>query len=126
MTNARDTYLGASIATASPARLLVMLLDRLVLDVNQGLDAQRRGAHEEAHHRLVHAQDIVMELRTTLKVDLWDGGPTLAALYDFIHHRLVVANATRNASITEECLPLVTDLAATWREAAMQSVAAAG
>ena len=33
MTNARATYMDASVTTASPSRLLVMLFDRLVLDV---------------------------------------------------------------------------------------------
>ena len=57
MTNARDAYLDASVATASPARLLVMLYDRLVLDVQRALDAQRAGDHEAAHRQLLHAQD---------------------------------------------------------------------
>jgi len=132
MFNARDTYLGASVSTADPARLLVMLLDRLVLDVTRGLDAQRRGVQEQANTQLLHAQDIVLELRTSLRLDVWDGAANLAALYDYLHRRLITANVTKDVAVTEECLTLVTDLAATWREAAAQSaqsapaVAAAG
>ncbi|MDN4173571.1 flagellar export chaperone FliS [Nocardioides sp. SOB77] len=132
MLNARDTYLGASVSTADPARLLVMLLDRLVLDVTRGLDAQRRGVLDEANGQLLHAQDIVLELQSSLRLDVWDGAAGLAALYDYLRRRLVAANTSRDTTITEECLGLVTDLAATWREAAMQSaqsapaVAAAG
>jgi len=37
MTTARAAYMDASVATASPARLLIMLFDRLVLDVQRGL-----------------------------------------------------------------------------------------
>ncbi|MEV7431647.1 MULTISPECIES: flagellar export chaperone FliS [unclassified Nocardioides] len=132
MPNARDTYLGASVSTADPARLLVMLLDRLVLDVTRGLEAQRRGVHDEASTQLLHAQDIVLELRTSLRLDVWDGAAGLAAIYDYLHRRLISANTSRDTAVTEECLVLATDLAATWREAAMQSahpapaVAAAG
>ena len=123
ITDPRSAYLDASIATASPARLLVMLCERLVLDCRRALEAQQAGDHQEAHTQLVHAQDIVMELRSSLKTELWEGGPGLASLYDYLHTRLIRANVGRDASITEHCLGLVTDLCATWREAAVQSLA---
>ena len=122
--NARATYLDASIATASPARLLVMLFDRLVLDVQRGLDAQRRGDFEETHRQLTHAQDIVMELQSSLRADEFKGGYDLAALYSFLHRQLVMANIRKDASITGEVLTLVTDLSDAWREAALLSVGA--
>jgi flagellar secretion chaperone FliS len=118
-----DAYLDASVATASPARLLVMLCDRLVLDLTRGLDAQRSGDFATAHTQLLHAQEIVLELRASLRTAEWEGGPGLASLYDFLHLELVRANVTRDPGTTEGCLGLVTDLAATWREAAMQTVA---
>lgn len=122
-TNARAAYLDASIATASPARLLVMLFDRLVLDVQRGLDAQRRGDFEETHRQLTHAQDIVLELQSSLKADEFKGGYQLAALYSFLHRQLVMANIRRDASITDEVLTLVTDLCDAWRQAALQCAA---
>ena len=118
--NARATYLDASIATASPARLLVMLFDRLVLDVQRGLDAQRRGDFEETHPQLTHAQDIVMELQSSLRADEFKGGYDLAALYSFLHRQLVLANIRKDAVITDEVLTLVTDLCDAWRQAALQ------
>jgi flagellar secretion chaperone FliS len=121
MTNARATYMDASIATASPARLLVMLFDRLVLDVQRGLDAQRRGDHEDTHRQLTHAQDIVMELQASLRVEDFKGGDDLAALYGFLHRQLVMANIRKDATITGQVLTLVTDLCDTWRQAALLS-----
>lgn len=115
----RAAYMDASVATASPARLLVMLYERLVLDVRKGMAAQQRGDHAEAHTQLLHAQDIVSELRATLVVDAWEGGPGLASIYDFLHLQLVRANVNRDAATTEGCLRLVEDLCATWREAAL-------
>lgn len=119
-TNARAAYLDASVATASPARLLVMLFDRLVLDVQRGLDAQRRGNFEETHRQLTHAQDIVMELQRSLKADEFRGGYDLAALYSFLHRQLVMANIRKDAAITDDVLTLVTDLCDAWRQAALQ------
>lgn len=123
MTNPRAAYLDASVATASPARLLVMLFERLVLDVQRGLEAQRRGDFEETHRQLTHAQDIVMELQSSLKADQFKGGYDLAALYGFLHRQLVMANIRKDTSITDECLQLVTDLCDTWRQAAQQVAA---
>lgn len=119
--NARAAYMDASIATASPAQLLVMLYQRLVLDVRRGLDAQRLHNHQEAHLQLTHAQDIVMELQSSLKADLFVGGEDLAALYGYLHRQLIIANVRKNAEITEHCLVLVTDLCETWSQAAAQS-----
>jgi flagellar protein FliS len=121
--NARNAYVDNAVATASPARLLVMLVDRLVLDVQRGLDAQRAGQIQEAHNQLVHAQEILVHLRGTLKVEAWDGGPGLASLYDWLHAQLVQANLRKDPAITEGCLSLVTDLADTWRAAALQAAA---
>lgn len=123
--NARAAYMDASVATASPARLLVMLCERLVLDVTRGLEAQRAGNLPEAHAQLVHAQEIVLELRSSLKVEEFEGGPALASIYDYLHTQLVRANVGKDASLTAGILGLVTDLCTTWREAALQAVTAA-
>jgi flagellar secretion chaperone FliS len=120
-TNARAAYLDASVATASPARLLVMLFDRLVLDVQRGLEAQRNGDLPETHRQLTHAQDILLELATSLRPEEFRGGYDLAALYGFLHRQLVMANVRKDAAITDEVLTLVTELCDTWREAALRA-----
>ena len=120
---ARTAYLEATVKTASPAKLLVMLLDRLVLDVRRGQQAQEAGEWTEAHSHLVHAQDIVTELHATLDVDAWEGGPRLAAIYGHLQVQLVEANIRRDLGVTAHCLNLVEELAETWRSAAVQSSA---
>ena len=117
---AKNAYMDNSVSTASPERLLVMLCDRLVLDVQRGLDAQRIGNVPEAHNQLVHAQEIVIHLRSTLSVEAWDGGPGLASLYDWLHAELIKANVRKDPTITEGCLGIVRDLADTWKQAALQ------
>jgi len=112
-------YLDASIATAGAERLLVMLCERLVLDVVRAREAQQRGNHLAAHAQLLHAQDIVVELRSSLRTETWSGGPGLAALYDYVYARLVHANLQHDLTATEECLTLSTQLRDTWREASL-------
>ena len=120
---ARNAYVDNSVATASPERLLVMLCDRLVLDVQRGVAALEAGLTGEAHAQLVHAQEVVTHLRATLRVEGWDGGPGLASLYDWLHAQLVQANIRKDAGIAAGCLSLAQDLATTWREAALQAAA---
>lgn len=122
--NARAAYLDASVTTASPARLLVMLCERLVRDIRTAVEAQEAGDHAAAHPHLLHAQDIVLELRSSLRPDLWAGAAALDSLYEYLYIRLVQANVRRDGATGRECLDLATQIADTWREAALQSVMA--
>ncbi|HET9519060.1 MAG TPA: flagellar export chaperone FliS, partial [Actinoplanes sp.] len=92
----RERYMADAIATASPARLLIMLYDRLVLDLTRGEQALLDGNRAEANTQLQHAQDIVTELRMSLNMDEWSGAPGLAALYTFIETELVTANIKKD------------------------------
>ena len=119
----RDRYLQDSINTASPGRLLIMLYDRLVLDLAQGEDALRKNDHETAHEKVIHAQEIVLELRTSLDLQAWSGAPGLANLYGFLITELIGANVARDADRVAACRTLVEPLRDAWREAAAAAVA---
>lgn len=119
----RDRYLRDSISTASPAKLLIMLYDRLILDLAKGEEALRSGEREEAHERLTHAQEIVLELRTSLDVEAWSGAPGLAGLYGWMLTELIGANVSRDADRVAACRALVEPLRDAWNEAATAAVA---
>lgn len=120
----RQAYLASSVTTASPQTLLVMLCDRLVLDVQRALLAQEDGRYADAHAPLVHAQDIVSELTTSLRTDVWAGAAQLQAIYHHLHAQLVQSNVHRDVEATRHCLALATDIADTWREAAAAAAVA--
>jgi len=124
MNNPRAAYMGQMVNTASPSRLLVMLYDRLVLDIQRAVEAQRTEDFPAASQHLLHAQEIVLELNSSLRQDVWDGAAGLASLYTWLHSELVRANVTRDVNVSEDCLTVVTPLAETWREAALASLAA--
>jgi flagellar protein FliS len=115
--NPRDTYLAASVSTASPSQLLVMLYERLTLDLQRATDALCNGEPGKAHEPLLHAQEIVLELNASLKVDTWEGAANLASLYDYLHSELVKANLTKDLEIADFCLHVVGTLRDTWRAA---------
>lgn len=121
--NARNAYVTSSVQTASPARLLVMLLERLARDVEQAATAQEAGDHAAASKPLIHAQEIVLELLSSLRLDVWDGADRLSSIYGWLHQELVRANTTRDATVTRECQRLVDPLVDTWRQAALAAVA---
>lgn len=124
MNNPRAAYMGQMVTTANPSRLLVMLYDRLVLDVQRAVDLQNAGDFVAAGQQLMHAQEIVLELNSSLRQDVWEGAAQLASIYAWLHTELVRANVERNAKVTEDCLGVITPLAAAWREAALTALAA--
>ena len=121
-----NRYLDDSLETSSPAALLVMLYDRLVLDLKRAEEAQRAGDRETAHTNLLHAQDIVRELLASLKTDDWEGGPGLSSLYTWLLQELVAANLSCDADRTATCrTATVEPLADAWRQAALEVMGAA-
>lgn len=114
----RARYLGDSVATASPQQVLVMLYDRLTLDLERAQVAVSAGDRACVNEELQHAQAIVLELLSSLQVDLWEGGPRLAALYNWLLSELVQANVKMDANRIASCRQVVEPLRDAWRQAA--------
>ncbi len=114
----RARYLGDSVATASPQQVLVMLYDRLTLDLERAQLAISAGDRPRLNDELQHAQAIVVELLSSLQVDMWEGGPRLAALYNWLLNELVQANLKMDANRVASCRQVVEPLRDAWRQAA--------
>jgi flagellar protein FliS len=114
----RARYLGDAVSTASPQQLLVMLYDRLALDLERGQTALMAGDRAGANEQLQHAQDIIIELRSSLQVDVWEGGPRLAALYSWLLTELISANVKGDVNRVSSCRQVVEPLRDAWRQAA--------
>lgn len=110
-------YRRDSIMSATPAHLLVMLMDRLALDIDRAAAAQEAGDVDTARHTLGNAQAIVAELMSSLDVDAWEGAPQLFAIYAHLSTQLVNASVSHAAAITRECARIVAPLRDAWREA---------
>jgi flagellar protein FliS len=121
----RARYLTQSVATASPGQLLVMLYDRLVVDLSQAEEALRGGDRALGSARLMHAQDIVAELRSTLDLSAWDGAAGLAQIYGFLLTELIKANVRGDAEVAASCRGIAESLRDAWREA-LQTTQSAG
>lgn len=124
--SARNTYASNSVSTASPARLVVMLYDRLVRDLVAAEDGLDRRDVVKANDSLQHAQNILLELRTSLDTSAWSGGPALADLYTFLHGELLSANVAKDLGRVKVCRELIEPLRDAWQQAAGQDVALRG
>lgn len=114
----QQRYLSEAVETASPAARLVMLYDRLVLDLTRAETACANGSVVEAHTNLIHAQQIVGVLAETLDRTVWSGAQTLYDLYDYLYRELISANLTKSAIQVANAITIVRPLAAAWHEAA--------
>lgn len=119
---ARTRYATEAVTTASPAKLLLMLYDRLVRDLVTAEQCLADGDLGRASSELVHAQDIVSELHSSLDQRAWDGAAGLAALYVFVRAELVAANVRKDGARVAAVRQLVEPLRDAWRTAALQSV----
>ncbi len=119
----RNRYVGASVDTASPARLVTMLYDRLVRDLVTAEGALAGSDLEGANNALIHAQEIIWELAAGLDPTKWSGGPALAALYQFMLEELLQANVRKDAEKVSSVRELVEPLRDAWHQAAELSYA---
>lgn len=119
----RQRYLEQQVASASPERLLTMLYDRLLVDIDRAAASQDAGDWAAAGGHLTHAQRIVAELSGSL-TDAWDGAADLRSLYTYLTGRLIGANVTRDRAITDECRTIVAPLRDAWHEAAALTTSA--
>jgi flagellar protein FliS len=114
----RSQYVQDSVLSATPAGLLTMLYDRLLLDLARAGAAQESGEWAVASENLLHAQDIIGELMSSLRTDVWDGAAGLMSVYTYVRQTLVEANTTRNRGRTAECSEILEPLRQAWHEAA--------
>ena len=120
----QQRYLGESVTTASPAKLVTMLYDRLVRDLVVAEAALAAGDAPSANEQLKHAQDIVWELLAGLDTTAWSGGPGLASLYQFLISELLAANVAKDGARVATCRGLVEPLRDAWHQAAEQLASA--
>ena len=121
---AKQQYLEQQVASATPERLLTLLYDRLLVDIDRAASAQDAEDWPGAGPHLTHAQWIVSELNGSL-TDVWDGADELRGVYTYLTGRLITANISRDRAATAECRDLVAPLRDAWHTAAEITTAAA-
>lgn len=116
----RARFLRDRVMTATPAQRVVMLYDRLALDLARAAEV---AAHDTAD--LDHAVQIVVELRSSL--DESAGGPAdnLASIYGYLLRELIAIRGGAGDSLPKVSA-VVETLRQAWTQAAEQLAAGVG
>lgn len=111
MDDVRNRYLRERVLTATPAQRVVMLYDRLALDLTRARTAVDRST---AGPYLAHAAQVVGELFTSL--DRSAGGPAenLADLYSYLLRVLFDAQLGNADASLASVESIIGDLRAAW------------
>jgi flagellar protein FliS len=109
-----NKFTRAAIESASGAQLVVMLYQRLELDVTRAVTAMRAKDNGEAFTQLEHAASIVNHLRSTLDETVWDDAASLLALYQYLLESFSRAQITQDAALIEPCVPMIAELTEAW------------
>ena len=116
--DAAATYRDHAVTTASPAKLVVLIFQRLTLDLERALHALE--TDQSPHTPRIHAQDLLVALLDALDLDAWEHAPQLANIYLTIHQNLITANIEKNPTLIRDNLDIITELTQAWTQAETQ------
>lgn len=117
-TTARSRFMTDGVGSTPPERLLVLLYERLLRDLDEAATAIGAGTVEGAHEALSHAQDIIAELHAALDPGSWELADRMGDLYTWLAETLAQANMKKDAALVAEARSVVQPLCDTWSEAA--------
>jgi flagellar protein FliS len=108
-------YKKASVDTAPPVEIIVMLYRRAVLSAQLAAKAIEDKQLEKAHNNLVRSQQIIVELQASLNREaggeIADG---LLSIYTYMYGALTEANLTKNANLTRQVAAMLESLLEAW------------
>jgi flagellar protein FliS len=116
-----SAYRDASVLTAPPERLVVMLYDGANRFLFQAAHAMRSGDLTLMNNRMQRAEAIISELRQTL--DFEKGGEIagrLESIYAFCQRHLLDARIKRDPERVEQVMKLLAELREAWDQVAAQ------
>jgi flagellar protein FliS len=109
-----QAYREASVMTASPEQLVVMLYDGAGRFLRQAQGAMLAGTWLPASEKLSRAEAIIDELLATLDMDAGEIAERLQAIYVFCKARLIEARLERDPGRVDQVARLLTELRGAW------------
>jgi flagellar secretion chaperone FliS len=111
----QNEYLRAKIMTASPQQLQTMLYDGAIRFCEQARAAMETHDVAATHDRLLRAQKIVLELSTSMKIELApEMCRKLVSLYNYVYRLLITANLNKDLAKLDEAINLLRYQRETW------------
>lgn len=117
-----QNYLKNQVMSASPAQLITMLIAGGIKNVKQAQAAIAVGDVIKTHDKLINAQDIIMELRYSVKEEIdAELSHQLITMYEYMYNQLVLANVNQDVAKVAEVEQLLMDLLNTWKQIEAQA-----
>lgn len=114
---AYNQYKKTSVETVAPEKLLIMLFDGAIKNVNNAKKAIEVKDANLAHQEIIKAEDILIELMSTLNMD-FEISLHLFALYEYLLYQLTQANYKKDIALLSEVETFLVEIRDTWAEAA--------
>lgn len=111
----QNVDLRATAETASPHKLIEMLIDGALKAMAKAKGAIERGVIEERTQHINKANEIIIGLRGALDFD--QGGEiaaNLESLYDYMNRTLMAANRSNDADKVQEVMNLMLEIKQGW------------
>ena len=109
-----QAYREASVMTASPEQLVVMLYDGAGRFLTQAEGAMLGGTWMTASEKLSRAEAIIDELLATLDMEAGEIAERLQAIYVFCKTRLIEARLERDPGRVDQVARLLSELREAW------------
>jgi len=113
---AYDTYKKATVETVAPGKLLIMLYDGALKNINNAKKAISAKDINRAHQEIIKAEAIVLELMSSLKME-YEVSQGLFDLYEYLYNQLVQANFKKDIKLLDEVEGFLAELREVWQEA---------
>jgi flagellar secretion chaperone FliS len=117
--NAINAYRKTRATTATPAQLIGMLYDALLVSLQRAVEALEEDRRMPATEQLVRSQRLVTELRCSLNFEAGELSRNLDNIYEYVWKQLVAANVSRDAGSVASCVSLIAPLRRAWAEACL-------
>lgn len=118
--NRLNAYKETHIKTASGGRLIIMIYDEAVRQLDYAIEAlgRKNPKFDLASNAIIKTQDLITELMVSLDFD--KGGEiaqNLFSLYMFFNRQLMDANVKKDVDMLKNVLKFVSDLRDAWQQA---------
>jgi flagellar protein FliS len=116
--NPYQQYKKTQIDTADQGKLIVMLYDGAIRAVNKAIELMPKKEIEEIHNSIIKAQEIVMELTSSLNMDIGEISEKLFSIYMYMNNKLTEANVKKDIAPLKEVKNHLEKLREAWEAAA--------
>ena len=114
--NPYKAYKKVQIQTANQGKLIVMMYDGIIKNINKALDYLPNKEYESINNAIIKAQDIVAELMASLNMEVGAISQNLLSIYIYMNQKLLQANIKKIKDPLLEVKKIATELKEAWEK----------